>query len=175
MVKARLSSAAFISIFMGETGVPVCGCEPANCSPEQRKALGHGFTAEGADKPKQREFRRLIRASYGCDCAGENWIGKRNARRTEHHVIDIERWTGDRPDGCPWRAFYDPVVQNVLIAYRFFESGQLAQYWGADPPRLYIDAIAHYHVVRRRVIDKKMEQDRLERERKRKQEQSGGR
>lgn len=63
----------------------------------------------------------------------------------------IERVTGFRPAECPWRAFEDPIVSEVLDAYRWFESGQLAIQLGNDPPAILVEAIGVYHGALNRV------------------------
>ena len=63
----------------------------------------------------------------------------------------IESVAGDRPETCPWLAFSDPFVLEILEAYAFFESGQLSLYWGADPANLLVEGIRHYHGAVRRV------------------------
>lgn len=77
-----------------------------------------------------------LRAGYRCDCDGV----ERTLRvcsgaddPSEQILTGIERATGERPDGCPWRAFDDPYVGEVLRAYRWWKAGQLALRW-PDPP-----------------------------------------
>lgn len=57
----------------------------------------------------------------------------------------IEASTGERPDACPWWAFHEPDVQAVLQAHDWFESGQLREWWGDDPPYWLVLAVRHYH------------------------------
>lgn len=64
---------------------------------------------------------------------------------------------------CPWRAFKEPVVRDTLAAYRFFESGQLAEYWGHDPPSYAVEALIFYHGVSCRIRDKQYEAEKQKR------------
>jgi len=52
---------------------------------------------------------------------------------------------GQRPHGCPWAAFRDPDVVNVLRAYDFFGSGQCAEWWGEDPEWWLVEGVRVYH------------------------------
>jgi hypothetical protein len=75
----------------------------------------------------------------------------------------VEAWTGDRPDTCPWRAFYDTFVKRVMWAYRFFETGQLA--WALPrPSHRLVCGIAHFHQALRSVEHKQIEEERRNRE-----------
>ena len=57
---------------------------------------------------------------------------------------NVERVTGDLPDGCPWWGFWDPDVKLVLRAHRFWEPG-LREFWGDDPPWWLVEGVEHYH------------------------------
>jgi hypothetical protein len=59
----------------------------------------------------------------------------------------VENSTGDRPWACPWWSFYDRDVGAVLRAYDLFESGQLREMWGDDPPWWLVLGVQHYHRV----------------------------
>lgn len=63
------------------------------------------------------------------------------------HLDVIERVTGRRPPTCPWRAMYDPLVQEVLAVMPFDENGNLAAALGPNPPALLVDAIADYKLA----------------------------
>lgn len=56
----------------------------------------------------------------------------------------IARVTGTRPGGCPWRAFYDEDVAEIMDAYEWFSSGQLSA-WIDDPPNVLIEGISVFH------------------------------
>lgn len=55
--------------------------------------------------------------------------------------------TGEPPNGCPWRAFAEPDVIATLHAYDWFETGQCAEWWGADPEWWLVAAVRFYHRV----------------------------
>lgn len=57
----------------------------------------------------------------------------------------IESSTGERPPYCPWWAFHEPDVVEVLRCYDYWESGQLREAWGDDPPYWLWRATHHYH------------------------------
>lgn len=62
-----------------------------------------------------------------------------------------EELTGDRPNACPWWGFHDPDVRAVLAAADFWESGQLREYWGDDPPYWLVLGVQHYRRILERV------------------------
>jgi hypothetical protein len=76
----------------------------------------------------------------------------------------VEAYTGDRPDTCPWHSFRDPLVIDVVNGYSYFESGQLREYWGDDPPYILSEAMRHYHTTMERVRSKQMELEQKKRE-----------
>ena len=76
--------------------------------------------------------------------------------------------TGERPDTCPWRAFQEPLVADVLRAYGLFESGQMALWLGADPPAVLVEAVVFYHASVNRVRADRDERERKKRDLKRK-------
>jgi len=45
------------------------------------------------------------------------------ADKAEKVLAAIERDTGVRPDGCPWRALRDPFVGRVVRAHRSWKNG----------------------------------------------------
>ena len=143
---------------MGKTSGVLCGCEPDYASEEQRKALGTGYSTQRHDRPRQRKRREEIRRSYGCDCGG-HINGRENAHITEPYFRAVEGWTGERPITCPWRAFYDPLVKDVLRLYPFYTSGQLAIVLGPDPPLYIVEAVAYYHDKIERIRIKQMEEE----------------
>ena len=79
-----------------------------------------------------------------------------------------ERVTGDRPDGCPWRAYEDPFVGEVLRAYRHWKERQLHLVWGADPPVALMRGIEVYdaalNAIRANDIREEREKNKRERE-----------
>lgn len=64
-------------------------------------------------------------------------------------VLDtIERVTGQRPDTCPWHAFQDPLVVEVLDLYRMAASDDgvtPALLLPLDPPNEVWEGVSHYH------------------------------
>lgn len=68
-------------------------------------------------------------------------------------VRDVMRdVTGDVYEGCPWRVFTDPYVHDVLNAYRWFESGQVALSFGTiDGPNIIVEGVGHYHATLNRL------------------------
>ena len=77
--------------------------------------------------------------------------------------------TGHLPDTCPWSAFSDPVVQDVVEAYGWEEQGQLAMWWGSDPPNHLIEGM---HVFKRAVA-RTRDAERRERDKTRLKERNG--
>jgi|GEM_PF-4169646 len=65
----------------------------------------------------------------------------------------VEKLTGTRAETCPWFAFHDPLVADVLNVYPFFESGQLAFAAGRNPPALLVEAVREYHAAMGRAAD----------------------
>lgn len=63
--------------------------------------------------------------------------------RGELEAIEAEQ--GERPTTCPWRAYADSDVVAVIQAYDFWESGQCAEWWGADPEWWLVEAVRYYH------------------------------
>lgn len=68
--------------------------------------------------------------------------------------------TGDEWTGCPWRVFHEPYVYEVLQAYRWFESGQVAIHFGGiDAPNVIVDGVGHYHATLNRLRIDEMDRD----------------
>ena len=51
--------------------------------------------------------------------------------------------TGTEIESCPWQAFSDPFVQEILEAVPWYEKGQLSMYW-PRPLHLHIEGLSHY-------------------------------
>lgn len=87
-----------------------------------------------------------LRDSYRCDCDGK----KRTLRvlspndGAEQILDGIERVTGKRPMGCPWKAYEDPFVAAVLDAYPHWKERQLHLVWGAEPPLALLRGLRAY-------------------------------
>lgn len=144
--------------------VPPCGADERNhdvkLSPEQRVATG------GANRATLAAWRR----AYGCDCCGDVERDETDpvGRPVRVHLKIIERITGHQPDTCPWRAFYEPIVQEVLPLSGFARNGNLAAAWGDDPAHLLVDAYSAYDNAKERTLaeDEKIAREKAERERK---------
>ena len=50
---------------------------------------------------------------------------------------------GERLDGCPWFAFRDPDVAEVLRAHDWFPS--CSEWWGPAPEWWIVEGVRHYH------------------------------
>jgi len=85
----------------------------------------------------------------------------------EQILASIERATGSRPHGCPWRAFEDPFVAEVLKAYRWFKANQLSVVW-PNPPAALIRGLEVYDAAVNAVqaTDIRDERERREKERR---------
>lgn len=81
----------------------------------------------------------------------------------------MERVTGTKPLTCPWRAFNDPVVREVVFASDAYDKGNLATHWGDDPPAEWLDAMRVYTQakVATRVHYTELDRKKREREHKR--------
>lgn len=67
-------------------------------------------------------------------------------------IAAIASVTGTRPETCPWRAYGDADVQEVLAAHRRDEKHQLYQaYPDFDPPAWLVDAVEYYDTALDRV------------------------
>ncbi len=91
---------------------------------------------------------------------------------SEQVLAGIERATGGRPDGCPWRAFEDPFVGEVLRAYRHWKAGQLALVWGAAPPAALMRGLEVYDAALNAVQAHDIREERKKRDAQREQELS---
>ena len=86
-----------------------------------------------------KQARRDIREAYRCGCNGEQWPPGRVLRspiaRNAHAGLAVVRAVcGTAPQTCPWAAFREPRVQEVMRAYRWSEKGQAREAWGDSPP-----------------------------------------
>lgn len=57
------------------------------------------------------------------------------------HLDVIQKVTGFRPVSCPWRAYSDPLVMEVLSVLWADEHGNLAAAIGPNAPAILVDAI----------------------------------
>ncbi len=60
----------------------------------------------------------------------------------------IAELVGSEPPTCPWRAFYDPLVMEVIPLSSYFENGNLAVKVGKDPPAVLLEALETYSVAK---------------------------
>lgn len=75
----------------------------------------------------------------------------------------IRDMTGHHVPVCPWRAFKLPIVQDVMHAMQFFESGHL-EYALPDPSHRLVAGIGLWHSLYSRMMSRQLEIDRKERE-----------
>lgn len=76
------------------------------------------------------------------------------------YLTTIERVTGHAPTTCPWRAFYDPLVREVLDI-SWADDGNLAAVIGMDPPYQLVQALGVY---KRAVTMTRAEEERIQRD-----------
>lgn len=111
---------------------------------------------------------------WQCDCDGESHLKKdssgtpeaqQNRIALKHPIqvlLNIEVPT------CPWRAFYDPLVKEVISVYWAKEGGNLGAVIGQDAPGILVDAIGVF--VRALEMTKGEDRKIAEEERKRRNE-----
>lgn len=89
----------------------------------------------------------------------------------ENFLKTIDSETGERPDSCPWMAFHDPLVSEVLKLYRAC-SGEMgavpALAMHLNPSNIAFDGLLFYcgAVNRIRAADFERERKRREAEKK---------
>jgi hypothetical protein len=54
---------------------------------------------------------------------------------------------GHRPPTCPWRAYYDPLVREVMSLAWAIEGGNLPAVIGDDTPAILVEAIGVYRMA----------------------------
>lgn len=81
-------------------------------------------------------------------------------------LSSIEKVAGARPDTCPWRAYDDPVISDVLRAYKWLEAGELCMWLGEDPPNHIIEGLDHYKTVSNLIEYHEYERQKRERSKK---------
>lgn len=107
---------------------------------------------------------------YGCDCDGvvrqpvDRGIEGDAIRAT---LTSIERVAGHRPPSCPWAAFYEPIVREVL-SVSWAVGGDLDASLGPDPDSKLVDAIGVYTRAKRATErdDERLAAEEQERKRK---------
>lgn len=78
---------------------------------------------------------------------------------------------GDEPPACPWWAFHDPDVCEVLNAHDFW--GDLSQWWGDDPPYWLVRGVGHFRKVLN-LVEADALKELAKRERDRRASEGGG-
>jgi hypothetical protein len=154
-------------------GLPPCGIEPELAGDQQRRSIvGLGCNPGNAahDRQRDRDMRRRLRGSYGCDCNGEEYAGRVEPEMTDGPLQAVEDWAGARPITCPWKAFFDPFVARALDAHWAFESGNLSVVMPAPSHRL-VMGVLYLHKAMQRITSMQIAQDR----KAEKQRQAGGR
>lgn len=89
-----------------------------------------------------------MRRAWRCDCDGESHRDTRPAGHQAAKSIALMRkvvteQTGHECSTCPWRAFYDPLVQFAWKLHGT-DNATRAAYLGDDPPALWLDALLTY-------------------------------
>ena len=113
------------------------------------------------------EAARALRDSYRCDCDGKVRRLRVLSREdgAEQVASNVEAITGQRYDGCPWRAYEDPFVGEVLRAYRHWKERSLHLVWGDDPPVALIRGLEVYDSALNSVQAHDIREERKRRER----------
>mgnify|MGYP000520523539 CR=1 FL=1 len=85
---------------------------------------------------------------YACNCDGIDRDGPMDhgieGDALRSHLTAIDRVTGHRPPTCPWNAFNEPIVQEVLAVRWSVEEGNLGVTLGPDPVHKVVQAIGVY-------------------------------
>lgn len=108
---------------------------------------------------------------YGCDCDGVKRDsvdgGGVEGAAVRSTLKVIQSLTGHRPPTCPWRAFYEPIVREVLDVAWAIEGGNLPAALGPDPDYIVMQGVSVYRraLLSTKADDMKLDQE--ERERKR--------
>lgn len=112
------------------------------------------------------EAARALCDSYRCDCDGKVRRLRVLSREdgAEQVASNVEAITGQRYDGCPWRAYEDPFVGEVLRAYRHWKERSLHLVWGDDPPVALIRGLEVYDAALNAIRAHDMGEDRKKRE-----------
>lgn len=85
---------------------------------------------------------------------------------TDGILSTIGEWTGVRPTTCPWQAFSQPIVRRALIAFDWYDKGQLETFEPDASNRL-VEAVAFYARASAKVHSKRLRMEREEAQRKR--------
>lgn len=118
----------------------------------------------------------MVRRAYGCDCDGASHLGaviewtpeQQGMRAAVRAWLGaIESLVGVRPQTCPWRALYHPLVLEVRDVVALAAHGVGMARLGEDPPAILVDAISAYERARSAALAHNLERRRAEEERKR--------
>lgn len=109
-----------------------------------------------------------------CDCEGEGHSRRPlrvvasgcpvEADPGESILRDCEAATGARPHGCPWSAFRDPFVIEVVRAHAWREDGQLEVRYPRGVPARVVRGLEIYRVALNTVRSNDAREDRKRRE-----------
>jgi hypothetical protein len=108
-----------------------------------------------------------MRRAWRCDCDGASHLagGSYSTGHAEEgvrrHLDVIAHVTGSKPPTCPWRAFTDPLVAEVMDLAPWVDPPNLAAVVGEHTPAILVDALAAY---RRALVATQAEDMRLRRE-----------
>lgn len=81
------------------------------------------------------------RQSWGCDCGGAVGPERPADPFVDASRLTMKHITGTEPRTCPWRAFDNPIVRDVVRAHQWFESGNLSQRLGSRIPYVLIQGL----------------------------------
>lgn len=85
---------------------------------------------------------------YGCDCDGVSRVGPldlgREGEALRGYIKTIEHVTGHAPPTCPWRAFSEPIVAEVLSYAWAVPEGNLEAATGPDSDHKLMQAMGVY-------------------------------
>jgi hypothetical protein len=117
-----------------------------------------------------------VRVGYGCDCDGASHklatIALSPSMRVQRgavqaHLGAVESIVGVRPETCPWRALYHPLVIEVVDVCVLAERGLAMARVDANAPAILLDAVVAYEAARTKAYAHHLEQRRKEDEVKR--------
>lgn len=112
---------------MNTPNAPQCGTEPELARGAQ---LAHVPAVSARDdRPQDREARKALRQSYGCDCCNDaDPVLRPGPEQADITLAVVKEWTGIQCSGCPWRALSSPIVCRVFDLWTYFDKQHLAMY-----------------------------------------------
>lgn len=87
-------------------------------------------------------MRACWRAGWACPCSGA--VEPKPDRFIESVKEMMRNVTGRSTDTCPWTAFGDPVVADIINAHRWYDTGQVHLFLGSDPPAHLVAGLEMY-------------------------------